>query len=261
MRRLAVLLGFGLAIVGFASTAQAQELAPLVTGNSADQLGPGYTTWTVQQAFRGQTTPREVVQIGDYTQMPSGLAPGTVVMYDLEKWNPTPIEQYTDPRRSERAFVALAHSMGYRAMLAPSGSVINSSVGNCRRKTAESTLDAYIRCLASVPSDFFLVQAQGVECNTSGFVYKVQRVDAIQTGLVIAEVSVIKPWDCVTAQQLEADVTAVLKTSGTPTLPADGFSVWGLAGQASALSVNRPADQQLAMMQQVLTDLGYASVG
>lgn len=48
------------------------------------------------------------------------IAPGTRVLYDMESWVFTPIDQQNHPYRSERSFVAIAHQAGLVAGLCPS---------------------------------------------------------------------------------------------------------------------------------------------
>jgi hypothetical protein len=229
--------------------ARATEGAPLVTGTAADAIGPGHSVWTVQQSQRGETTPREVYQLADYRALPSDLPAGTVVMYDLETWSSTlswtPAGQYTHPRRSELRFVSLAHAAGYRAMLGPHMTVIDASIGGCHRRSEESVLHAYLRCLANVPADYFVVQAQAIECHRAAFIRRIRLVHAVQPGAVIAETSVTYTKPCVTANKLAGDIQAVVPTY------AAGAAVWGLAF-GTTVPLGRPLDEQAAMIEAIL---------
>ena len=70
----------------------------------------------------------------------------TVAMYDIERWNATPLEEQQHPVDFIRRFAALARSHGYLVMITPHPKLVAVEGGGCVQGPDESVWDAYVRC-------------------------------------------------------------------------------------------------------------------
>jgi hypothetical protein len=81
----------------------------------------------VNRTFRGEqldgpVQPGQIVSVASIDQAPETsltLEPRTWVMYDIERWSFTPVEEQNRPYRSMRRFVAAVRGYGMVAVLAP----------------------------------------------------------------------------------------------------------------------------------------------
>jgi len=87
-----------------------------------------------------------------------------VVVYDPEKWSFTPIREQLHPRRSMRAFAALARTAHLRVVEAPARDLVTVPGAGCVRASRETVDGAFLRCglvrVAAEVSDVVDVQAQ-----------------------------------------------------------------------------------------------------
>lgn len=88
----------------------------------------------------------------------------TVAMYDIERWNATPLVEQQHPIDYIRRFAALARSHGYLVVITPHPKLVAVEGGECVQGPDESVWDAYIRCditgQAAAVADVVETQAQ-----------------------------------------------------------------------------------------------------
>jgi hypothetical protein len=186
-------------------------ITALMSQALAGSVGP---TWAVQQDKWDVTTTGDVRQFDDLEAFRRAVdLPQTVVLYDIEHWRFTPLWQQNHPVLAMGNFVRLAHKRGLRAMIAPSGAIRKQQPG-----------------WAGVPADYLLVQGQGMQCDPVLFAATIAGVKAGATGLVIAEVSVMRSRKCDTIGAIRAAIASVQGI-------ADGVSVWGLNDPAQVMKV------------------------
>jgi len=105
----------------------------------------------------------------------SGAIPaGTgAVMYDPERWAPTPEAEQRDPVAAFEAFAAAAHAAGYRVIITPHPNLVGVPGAVCGPQASESEQDAFLRCgitgSAARVADVVEVQAQSLETQTSTY--------------------------------------------------------------------------------------------
>ena len=174
---------------------------------------------------------------------------GATVIYDLERSSVTPAAEWRDPRLAEQTFVSRAHSRGYRATLAPSPSVIFYATSGCRMFRGENWWHAYLRCLASVPSDGFIAQIQDYQCSTAGWMGRLRQVIAWHGGRVIGEVSLMRTATSAGGACLAGDSGARLARDATAASSVARTAVWG--SMVSSTAFRAPSDQ-LATLQDLL---------
>jgi hypothetical protein len=89
------------------------------------------------------------------------------VLYDIEGWEATPLDQRRDPVRAIERFAALADRRGLRLIVAPHPSLAAVDGATCPAGAGESEDDAFLRCgilgAAARVADVVEIQAQGVE--------------------------------------------------------------------------------------------------
>lgn len=231
-------------LVLFMGTARAGAAPVLVTGMMADTLSTDAslsgTYWGLHQVLDPNT--HEVWQFKSLPSFRAAAIPaGAVVMYDLENWTASPTEEITHVEASLKRFVSIAHARGLVAMLAPSRSVIGQSV-TCVRRSREPVAHRYLRCVASIPTDFLLVQSQSLQCDTAAFAALISSVAARQSGQVIAEMSVTR-LACASVAQLQADTAAVQSV-------ADGVAVWSFGNNGHPLGAGY--DDQVSIITDYL---------
>ncbi len=185
-------------------------LPVLITALMSQALaGSVEPTWSVQQDKWDATTTGEVRQFDDLETFRRAIdLPQAVVMYDIEHWRYTPLWQQNHPVVAMKNFVRLAHKRGLRAMIAPSGAIRKQHPG-----------------WVGIPADYLLVQGQGMQCHPGPFAAAIAGVKDGATGLVIAEVSVMRSRRCDRVRVIRAAIASVQGI-------ADGVSVWGLDAPA-----------------------------
>lgn len=80
----------------------------------------------------GQTSSagQMVADFRSYAEFKNAIGQGTIpagvhwVMYDNERWPPTPVGEQADPVRYEQLFAKLAHRHGYKVILAPAQDLV-----------------------------------------------------------------------------------------------------------------------------------------
>ena len=230
----------GLILLIGAQQAHASSIPVLLTGRMAEALGPDYASriWAVD--LTNDLSPHEVVMVTSLAQFRAAEIPaGTTVMYDLEHWEYTPAQEWEHPVAALRTFVNEAHARGLITVLAPGFTALRSSLG-CRQRKHQTAIGAYVRCFAPLQTDYLLLQSQGVECSPSVFRSEVGSVAAVSPAHVIAELTVVPSWPCISAPLLVYDAHAVAGI-------ADGVSVWGL-GVAARTNI-RSAGAQVTMLE------------
>lgn len=85
-----------------------------------------YEMSSVNRTFRltwdGDIQPGQVVSVASIAgldEVAPNLTPGAWVMYDIERWEFTPLAEQAQPYRAMRSFVRRARAYGFRAILAP----------------------------------------------------------------------------------------------------------------------------------------------
>ena len=104
----------------------------------------------------------------------AGRLPASVhaVLYDIEKWPATPLDEQQHPQFYMRRFSALARAHGLLPILAPARDLALVPGGSCAKRGSENLSEAYIRCgLASADQGAaaLVVQSQAEEFNVTAF--------------------------------------------------------------------------------------------
>lgn len=104
----------------------------------------------------------------------AGRLPGTVhaVLYDIEKWPATPLDEQQHPQAAMRRFSALARAHGLLPILAPARDLALVPGGTCARRGGENLSEAYLRCgLAGADQGAaaLVVQSQAEEFSVPAF--------------------------------------------------------------------------------------------
>jgi hypothetical protein len=104
----------------------------------------------------------------------AGRLPGSVhaVLYDIEKWPATPLDEQRSPQSYMRRFSALARAHGLLPILAPARDLALVPGGSCAKRGSENLSEAYIRCgLAGADQGAaaLVVQSQAEEFNVTAF--------------------------------------------------------------------------------------------
>jgi hypothetical protein len=104
----------------------------------------------------------------------AGRLPASVhaVLYDIEKWPATPLNEQQHPQFYMRRFSALARAHGLLPILAPARDLALVPGGSCPKRSSENLSEAYIRCgLASADQGAaaLVVQSQAEEFNVTAF--------------------------------------------------------------------------------------------
>lgn len=105
----------------------------------------------------------------------SGAIPADTraVMYDPERWAPTPEAEQRDPISAFEAFAAAARIAGYRVIITPHPNLVGVPGAVCGPDVGESEQDAFLRCgITGAPArvaDVVEVQAQSLETRPSAY--------------------------------------------------------------------------------------------
>jgi len=217
------------ALLATAAKADGLLVGVMVPGRLADALGMDGLFAVAQPA---DPTARAAYQIDSMTdprfagaQFPAG----SVVLYDLEPWLASTDAERANPRAALKAFVVQAHKAGYLAVIAPAWRMLTRTTEGCHRKVDERRWAAYLRCLASVPADGLLVQAQFFQCGP--WAARVLSAANVQTGRTWGEVSLVIPPDqprgaCIDGPRIDS-LAAALGSSAS-------LAMWGLGGWPTA---------------------------
>jgi hypothetical protein len=177
---------------------------------------------------------RDVVQVASLTELDNLLHPADIVMYDLERWQKTPLEEQRDPLSAMRRFADEVRERGMQSILAPSRSLTRATAES-RPQSGETTDEAFIRCrFASVPGDYLLLQAQRLACDIPRFTKFVRGAREQASANLIVELSVVPSW--LGVECLETAVAAAAPM-------ADGFALWAGEGTPD----HRPMREQLEL--------------
>jgi hypothetical protein len=108
-------------------------------------------------------------------QFEADLAAGTIlegtraVMYDPERWEPTPEDEQRDPVAAIEAFASAARAAGYQVIVTPHPNLVTVPGAVCGARPSESQEDAFLRCgitgAAARVADVVEVQAQYLEAD------------------------------------------------------------------------------------------------
>lgn len=247
MRRFAVVGALVVGLLAMAGPAYA-ALPVVVTGKMADALGLGYAGQVLGVQQSSDPSLHEIVQFKSLDEFRAAvLAPGQMVMYDVEHWGATPDAEWEHPAASMREFITEAHERGYIAIVAPGGGVAAYSLG-CHQRTKETPWASYVRCFGLLPADYLLVQQQGRQCDTDTYAAHIAQIAARSPAGIIAEMTLYPDRPCATVPRLLADIAAV----GAFTA---GVSVWSTPNVEARVTTIRDFDQQVRMMQQLLAKL------
>jgi hypothetical protein len=104
----------------------------------------------------------------------AGRLPATVhaVLYDIEKWPATPLDEQRSPQVYLRRFSTLARAHGLLPILAPARDLALVPGGSCAKRGSENLSEAYLRCgLAGADQGAaaLVVQSQAEEFNVTAF--------------------------------------------------------------------------------------------
>ncbi len=104
----------------------------------------------------------------------AGRLPSSVhaVLYDIEKWPGTPLNEQRNPQVYMRRFSALARAHGLLPILAPARDLALVPGGSCAKRGSENLSEAFIRCgLAGADQGAaaLVVQSQAEEFNVTAF--------------------------------------------------------------------------------------------
>jgi hypothetical protein len=98
---------------------------------------------------------------------PDWFADMDTVMYDLERWRASPLEEQQDPATYFRRFAELARAHELRVIITPHQSLMSTPGGVCTANPGEPETDAYVRCEiavhAALAADVVETQAQGMQ--------------------------------------------------------------------------------------------------
>ena len=91
----------------------------------------------------------------------------TVVMYDPEAWEHTPIAEQLDPVAAMTGFAALARAAGYQVVMTPHPGLVTVLGAPCTQLAGESVPAAFLRCrlpaAAAENADILDLQLQGLQ--------------------------------------------------------------------------------------------------
>lgn len=91
----------------------------------------------------------------------------TLVMYDPEAWEHTPLAEQLDPVTAMAAFAELARSQGYRVLMTPHPGLVTVPGGACTQLPEESVPAAFVRCrlpaAAALNADIVDLQLQALQ--------------------------------------------------------------------------------------------------
>ena len=91
----------------------------------------------------------------------------TMVMYDPEAWEHTPIAEQLDPVAAMTAFAALARAEGYQVLMTPHPGLVAVHGAACMQRAGESVPAAFVRCglpaAAAANADILDLQLQGLQ--------------------------------------------------------------------------------------------------
>lgn len=91
----------------------------------------------------------------------------TVVMYDPEAWEHTPIAEQLDPVAAMTGFATLARAEGYRVVMTPHPGLVTVPGATCTQLAGESVPAAFMRCglpaAAAENADIVDLQLQGLQ--------------------------------------------------------------------------------------------------
>lgn len=91
----------------------------------------------------------------------------TVVMYDPERWDATPLPERHDPVSAIEAFCALARSHGYSALITPHPNLVSVQGSVCEIRAGETRESAYLRSgiieVCAANADAYETQAQTLQ--------------------------------------------------------------------------------------------------
>ena len=118
-------------------------------------------------------------------QFATDLASGAIatdvraVMYDPERWPPTPEAEQRDPVAAIQAFSAAARGAGYQVIITPHPNLVTVPDAVCGAGPEESQEEAFLRCgitgAAARVADVVEVQAQYLETDTARYADLVRR--------------------------------------------------------------------------------------
>jgi hypothetical protein len=231
-RRTTSIVALGLALVAlFASVAKADGLPTgvLVPGRLADALGTGGLVAVAQPSDPTARAAYQIDSVTDPRFAGAQFPAGSVVMYDLEPWPASSAAERADPQAALQTFVSQAHADGYVAIIAPAWRMVGYTTEGCSRMVGETRWAAYLRCLASVPADGLLVQAQYFQCGS--WAGRVKSAAAVQPGRTWGEVSLqIAPDKSAGACINGAWIDSLVGSLGG----SASLSMWGLEGWPTA---------------------------
>ncbi len=149
-----------------------------------------------------------------------------IVLYDLEfheKAGIVPRREERHPKDYMRSFVALAHERGKQVILAPGKSLTIVRRADCVKRENETSAHAFIRCrIPTVRSDWLMLQAQNLECDSTTFSRFVFRAASMVRARLMVELTVLFHDDpCVTARRITHAWRSVKDMSAV-----EGFSLW-----------------------------------
>jgi len=104
----------------------------------------------------------------------AGRLPATVhaVLYDIEKWSATPLNEQRSPQAYMLRFSALAREHGLLPILAPARDLALVPGSTCGKQGSENLSQAYVRCglaTADTGAAALVVQAQAEEFNVPAY--------------------------------------------------------------------------------------------
>jgi hypothetical protein len=108
------------------------------------------------------------------SDLAAGRLPAAVhaVLYDIEKWPATPVNEQQHPQFYMRRFSELARAHGLLPILAPARDLALVPGGSCAKRGSENLSEAYLRCgLAGADQGAaaLVVQSQAEEFNVPAF--------------------------------------------------------------------------------------------
>jgi hypothetical protein len=97
----------------------------------------------------------------------------TVVMYDPERWDATPLAEKHDPVSAIEAFCALARSHGYSVLVTPHPNLVSVQGSVCEIQAGETRESAYLRSgiieVCAANADTYETQAQTLQRDPAAY--------------------------------------------------------------------------------------------
>jgi hypothetical protein len=213
---------------------QLDQLSPATTSHffnttSAYATGPNTTTSPVSDGF----TATGVLVYNSYAQFAADIASHAIaptygwVMYDLEYWAQTPVNEQQNPALYMQQFGQLAHANGLKVIEAPGRDLALVPGSACPQVRGENLDHWYLRCdipgAAAAAADVIVIQDQVNTTNPTEFdyLYSTARTQAQATNpAVITDVEVSTTYGTASqiataAKSAGADGIYVNATTGT----------------------------------------------